>query len=314
MNGDQNPYGLAIATATSGLITAGDLIVCNFNNAANARGAGTTIEVLHPGHGSSPTRFVQDPNLKGCAALALGGGDAPWAAAYSSNLAPFYSPASTLESTLSGGPWSGPWGEAFAPALGSGAASFITSNATSGTIVRVNLGSPFTYETIVSGFTENAGAVAGNILGVSGLTYDATSDTLYAVDSNQNRLLAFAGYSTLTAGAITLAADGTFSGPSATSASVVFAGAPLNGPISSAQIFNGDIVVGNTLDPNGTNLLLEISPVTKNVVATQNVDTGMAGAIFGIAATGTTAASSLLYFNDDNDNTVKVLTVASAAP
>src|SRR5580693_2972225 len=301
-NGDQNPYGLAIAPVSAGLLTGGDLVICNFNDSANIQGNGTTIEILHPVPGSMPTRMVQDPNLKGCAALAIANDDSPWAAAYSSNLAPFYSPTGALVSTLSAGPWRGPWGETFAPAFGStGTASYVTSNATSGTIVRVNVaGTAFT--TIASGFTVNAGAVPGNILGASGLTYDATHDTLFVVDSNMNRVVAFAGYSTLAANAIVLESDGTFSGPAASSASVVWAGAPLNAPISAAQLFNGDLVVGNTAD----NLLVEISLAGK-VVATQNLDTGAVGALFGIVATGTDASSTKIYFNDDNDNTVKLL-------
>src|SRR5271168_2665516 len=30
-----NPYGMTLATATAGLVTAGDLIVCNFNDGAS---------------------------------------------------------------------------------------------------------------------------------------------------------------------------------------------------------------------------------------------------------------------------------------
>src|SRR5580658_1146125 len=181
-NGDQNPYGLAIAPASAGLLTAGDLVICNFNDSANVQGNGTTIEILHPAPGSMPTRMVQDPNLKGCAALAIAGNDAPWAAAYSSNLAPFYSPTGALVSTLSAGPWAGPWGETFASSFGpAGTASYVTSNATSGTIVRVNVaGTAFT--TIATGFSLNTGAAPGNILGASGLTYDAAHDTLFVVD------------------------------------------------------------------------------------------------------------------------------------
>jgi hypothetical protein len=302
INGDENPYGLAIAPVSTGLLTAGDLVICNFNDSANVQGNGTTIEILHPVPGSMPIRMAQDPKLKGCAALAIANDDSPWAAAYSSNLAPFYSPTGTLVSALSAGPWAGPWGEIFAPAIGSmGTASYVTSNAASGTIVRVNVaGTAFT--TIATGFTLNAGAVPGNILGASGLTYDATHDTLFVVDSNKNRVVAFAGYSNLAANAIVVESDGTFSGPSASSASVVWAGAPLNAPISAAQLFNGDLVVGNTAD----NLLVEIS-LTGKVVATQNLDTGAAGALFGIVATGTDASSTKIYFNDDNDNTVKRL-------
>jgi hypothetical protein len=302
MNGDQNPYGLAIAPVTAGLLTAGDLVICNFNDMANVQGNGTTIEILHPAPGSTPTRMVQDPNLKGCAALSIGIDGGPWAAAYSSNLAPFYSPAGALVSTLSAGPWHGPWGEIFAPAFGTaGVPTYITSNATNGSIVTVNLGGTV-FTTIATGFSLNAGALPGNILGAAGLTYDSTSDTLFVVDSNMNRVVAFAGYSTLAANAVVVEADGSFSGPSATSARVVFSGAPLNAPISAALLFNGDLVVGNTAD----NVLVEISQAGK-VVATQNLDTGAVGALFGIIATGTDASDTKIYFNDDNDNTVKLL-------
>jgi len=71
-NGDQNPYGLVIANATTSKIAKGDLIACNFNDKANIQGKGTTIEVLHPFPGAKPHRLVADPSLKGCAAIALG--------------------------------------------------------------------------------------------------------------------------------------------------------------------------------------------------------------------------------------------------
>jgi len=320
INGDQNPYGLAIAPVTSGKLTAGDLVICNFNNAAhdagspdaanpdagNVQGLGTTITYLHPTPGSTPQRLVQDPHLLGCAALALANDDAPWAASYSSNLAPYYNSSGVLESTLEGGPWNGPWGETYAPAFGpNGSPSYVTANATSGTIVRVNV-SGTTFTTIASGFTLNDGAAPGTIYGASGLTYDAVHDTLFVVDSNQNRVVAFAGYSTLGENAVVVKADGTFGGPSATSASVLFSGAPLSEPISAAQLWNGDLVVGNTGGEAGQNLLVEIS-LAGRVVATQNLDTGAAGALFGIVATGTNATNARIYFNDDNTNTVNQL-------
>ena len=97
-----------------------------------------------------------------------------------------------------------------------------------------------------------------------------------------------------------------FSGPSASDARIVYSGAPLNGPISTALLPNGNLVVGNTLDPDGTNLMLEISPSGK-LLDTLNVDTGAAGALFGIVATGTNDNNTKVYFNDDNDNNVQVL-------
>ncbi|MDQ6824987.1 MAG: hypothetical protein M3007_05925, partial [Candidatus Eremiobacteraeota bacterium] len=82
---------------------------------------------------------------------------------------------------------------------------------------------------------------------------------------------------------------------------------PLNGPISAALLPGGHLVLGNTGDPAGKNLMIEITPAGK-MLAVKNVDTGAAGAIFGMVATGTSLHDTKLYFNDDNDNTVKVLT------
>ncbi len=305
VNGDDNPYGLAIAPSTNGDITAGDLIICNFNDGAtNTQGLGTTIEVLHPTPGSTPKQLVQDPNLQGCAAVSPDDQDNPWAAAYVANLAPFYTSSGKLDSTLSKGPWAGPWGEIFVSPPGGAAQFFVTSNAKDGSLVNVSIdGTKFTKT--VTGFSINAGAVPGTIYGLSGLTYDTSNDTLFVVDSNLNRVVAIAGYSKLGANAITVAADGSFSGTSAASATVLFAGTPLDLPISAALLFNGDLVVGDTGGSGGVNLLVEISPAGK-VVATQNLDTGAAGALFGIATSGTSAANAKIYFNDDNDNTVKL--------
>ncbi|MDB5028544.1 MAG: SMP-30/Gluconolaconase/LRE-like region, partial [Candidatus Eremiobacteraeota bacterium] len=94
----------------------------------------------------------------------------------------------------------------------------------------------------------------------------------------------------------------TFGGGSAGSARVVFAGAPLNAPISSALLPNGNLVVGNT----GDNNLFEITPQGQ-IVGTKLADSGPAGALFGIVATGTSNADTKVYYNDDNDSTVKVL-------
>jgi hypothetical protein len=303
-NGDQNPYGLAISPVTAGSLQAGDLLVCNFSDSANVEGNGTTIEVLHAAVGSTPTRFVQDSNLKGCAALAMGPTGNPWATGNIANLAPFYDPTGLLISTLGQETWHGPWGEAFASTAGVfGVAAFYVSNSTDGSIVRVNIaaGGALTFDTIATGFSVNGGA-PGNILAPAGLTYDSGSDTLYIVDSDMNRVVALASVSTIPAAGIQVQNNGTFLGPSASSASVLYSGSPLNDPISAALLFNGDLVVGNTAD----NELIEITK-TGLVVGTQTLDPGAAGALFGIAATGNSASSLRIYFNDDNDNTVKVL-------
>ena len=305
MNGDSNPYGLAVVPVTSGLLTQGDLLVCNFNDDGGVQGNGTTIEMLSPTPGSSPTRFVQDPNLKGCAALALSAQSDPWATGNTANLAPFYDTSGTLiSSALRRRPGTVPGARLSVRDLGPfGSASFFVSNLGDGSLVRIDIADGgFNFDTIATGFSVNGGA-PGNILAPAGLTYDATSDTLFVVDSNQNRVVSLASVSSIPANGVQVQSDGGFTGPSALSASVLYSGPPLNAPLSAAELFNGDLVVGNTADNN----LIEISRSGNVTVGTQNLDTGPTGALFGIAATGTSQDTMKIYFNDDNDNTVKVL-------
>ncbi|OTP72631.1 hypothetical protein PAMC26577_20225 [Caballeronia sordidicola] len=47
-NGDQNPYALVVAPVSSGTVKQGDVLVGNFNNAANLQGTGSTIVNYHP--------------------------------------------------------------------------------------------------------------------------------------------------------------------------------------------------------------------------------------------------------------------------
>lgn len=298
LNGDENPYGLTIAPAAGGFIKAGDLVVCNFNDSFNIQGLGTTIELLSPAVGAKPQRLIADPRLTGCAAIAMGGA-APWVAALDANDNPIVSGAGKLVTPINTFGWTGPWGQAFVSGPKSPPA-FYESNANDGSIVRINLGTNFTFDTIATGFPVNHG-VPGSILAPSGLTYDAVRDILYVVDGDVNALTAIHNPATIPAGGIVIN-GGNITGPDAGRLKIVYRGAPLNAPISAALLFNGDVVVGNT----GNNELIELSPDGK-VVGSHLLDTGGPGALFGIVASGNSTATTRIYFNDDNDNTVKVL-------
>jgi hypothetical protein len=306
-NGDQNPYGLDVAKIDAGLLHSGDLVVCNFNNAANVQGTGTTIVALHPHPNAAPLRIAQNAALLGCDALALAPSDTIWAAAFAANDNPIVSPSGALIDALAGGPWHGPFGETFAPAHPPFVAAFYVSNAGDGSIVRVNIRpSGFTFDVIATGFAVNNGA-PGGILGPSGLQYDNSRDALSVIDGQDNSVTVLRHVSFIPAGGLAFK-NGVPSGVAAFLARRIFQGPPLNGPISSALLPDGHLVIGNTLDPAGTNLLVEITRGGR-LAATKNVDTGAAGALFGMVATGTGDDDAQLYFNDDNDNTVKVLTI-----
>jgi hypothetical protein len=302
-----NPYGLAVAPSTMGAFTAGDLVVCNFNAKTNVQGTGYTIVGLHPTPGSNPLLVAADKKtLLGCDALALAPQNFIWAAAFASNSNPILDANGKLLRNITGKPLNRPFGQIYAPAKTKKTGpAFYESNAGDGTIVRFNINSG-TADVIAKGFKVNHGK-PGSILGPSGLAYDLKRDTLYIVDGANNTLVAFSKVSKMAAGAVIVGKNGkTFSGPSASNARLVYSGSPLNASISSALLFNGNLVIGNTGDPNGKNLMVEISTSGK-MLDVLNVDTGPAGSIFGMVATGSSAATTKLYFNDDNDNNLQVL-------
>ncbi len=303
--GQLNPYGLTVAPSTTGDFTKGDLVVCNFNDKANVQGTGFTIVALHPKPHSKPSLVSHNKTLLGCDALALGSADDIWAAAWTANDNPVISATGKLEVNITGKDFDHPFGQIFAQPT-SGSPAFYESNAGVGTVVRINLGSKFTYDVIAKGFAVNHGK-PGSILAPSGLAYDASIDTLYIVDGTNNTVVAFDKVSTIPNGGIIVEKGGLkFKGPSAGQARVLWSGSPLNGPISSALLANGNLVVGNTSNPSGRNIMVELSRSGK-VLAMRNVDKGAPGAIFGMVATGRSAADTKLYFNDDNNNDLRVL-------
>jgi hypothetical protein len=353
LNGDLNPYGLVIAPATSGLISKGDLVVCNFNNAANnstippsgnVQGDGTTIIGLHPTAGSMPYRIAQSAHLQGCNALTMLPDDSISAAAWSTvqnqlGENPLVSANGVVATPFSSDTFAGPWGEAYVPATATQPAAIYVSNApggtisSGGTIDRISLdGDAQTSLTeIVTGIC--SGGAPGGIFGPAGLTYDPSSDTLYVVATSSASVIAIAGVSTIAQDGVvvngqcsgaTPTAVPTFSGPSMASARVIAHGAPLNTPLSAALLMNGDLVVGNadiglTTPSATTNLMIEVSPVVPGGFVGQpvQIDTGTPGALFGIAATVDASGNQIIYFNDDNNNAVMQLgpvTASSGGP
>src|ERR1700728_3222903 len=188
-----NPYGLAIAPVSAGLITKGDLVVCNFNDGAtNTQGHGTTIVGLHAAAGSMPYSIARSAQLEGCNALAMLPDDSISAAAYVASLNPLVAPDGTVNNPFAAHTFSAPWGEAYVAATGSEPAALYVSNATSGTIDRITLNgdAPTAYTEIAKGFCVSG--VPGAVFAPAGLTYDASGDTLRAGDTSSYSRVAFA--------------------------------------------------------------------------------------------------------------------------
>ena len=340
VNGDQNPYGLAIAPTTAGLITKGDLVVCNFNNASTpaaqggVQGTGMTILGLHPAAGSKPYRIAQSASLDGCDALTLLPDGSISAAAWSATSSPLVSAAGVVTTPFSD-TFAYPWGEAYVAATGTEPAAIYVSNApggniaAGGTIDRISLDNDAqtSFTEIASGFCSSGSP--GMIYGPSGLTYDPSNDTLYVVDTSSASVIAIVGISGVgkdglvvngqCTGATTPTPVPTFSGPSMTSARVIAHGAPFNTPLSAALLKNGDLVVANAdigiQAPSATtNLLIEVSPVVPGgfVGKPLQLDTATPGALFGLATAVDTNGNEIIYFNDDNAAAVLQLTSSAA--
>jgi hypothetical protein len=343
-----NPYGLVIAPVTAGLITAGDLVVCNFNNgpntvagrpAPNTQGQGTTVVGLHPVASAAdagvanPYHIAQSASLLGCSSLSMFPDSSFAATAFSADMVPAVAPSGTVSSPFAADNLAKPWGSAYVAAANGQPAALYVSDAT-GSINRITLNSSnaqTAFARVVTGFCVS-GSVAGmtnSLHAPSGLTYDAKKGTLYIVDTSSYSVVALADVSSIPANSITAhggncnagppTATPTFTGPSASSASVIASpnspngGQQFNAPISAALLLNGNVVVGNAdqdlmVNDAGTNenLLFEISP-TAGIVGSKQLDSGSPGALFGIAAGPDSKGNQLIYFNDDNDNTVKVL-------
>jgi hypothetical protein len=325
-NGD-NPYGLAIATVTGGLVTAGDLIVCNFNDGATqTEGQGTTIVGLHPTPGATPYRIAQSASLQGCNALAVFPDGSISAAAFSANQNPLVAPSGAVGTPFSADAFGGPWGQAYMAANGQTPAALYVSNV-DGTIDRITLnGDAQTgFTPIVQGFCGSG--QPGSIYAPSGLTYDPSVDTLYVIDTSSYSVIALANVSSIGASGVIVTGQcgspatapptpvPTFSGPSASSARVIAHGAPLFAPLSAALLADGDLIVANSdiNIPSGQmpNLAVEVSPVLPGGFVGQAVQldtSGAPGALFGVAATVDSQGNQIIYFNDDNTNSVMRMT------
>jgi len=315
-----NPYGLAIAPASEGLITKGDLIVCNFNDGAtNTQGAGTTITGLHPTAGAQPYVIANSASLKGCNALALLPDDSIAAAAYTASLNPLVTAGGTVNNPFASHSFAAPWGEAYVAAANGQPAALYVSNAGDGSIERITLDgdAPADFTEVIKGFCVSG--APGAIFAPAGLTYDASIDTLYVVDSSSYSVVAFKGISAFTTDAVVVNGNCTpstptpaltFGGASAASAKVIAAGGQFNAPLSAALLSDGDLLVANAdiNNPAVPNLVFEVSPAISFVGTPLQLDTsGTAGALFGLAARVDDQGRDVVFFNDDNTNTVNML-------
>jgi len=307
-NGDKGPGAISIVPGKQRL-KEGDLVVCNFENAAGKVGAGTTIEILAPQQGSSPTRFTQSDSIEGCDADALARPNFLWAGGQTSGEVVRFSSSGKVLKVYKGSPVDVPLSDVNAGAAQEFAPNYIFVGATSsGGIVSISTGfyGDGIATQVADGFAVGDGS--GYKLGPTGLQYDRSIDTLYIVDGATNTIVAFSHASDLVEqDEITVKPGGkTFEckQPKVTCARLVYDGSKLDAPMASALLPNGNLIVANT---KGTaNTLVELTPQGQ-VLDSKVVDSSKTQGVFGLVAAGTNDDNTVLFFTDVNSNDVHEL-------
>ena len=302
--GDVNPYGIAVVPASAGRLTAGNILVSNFNDKANVQGTGTTIVQVSPA--GQTTLFADVAKLP--AGMACPGGvglttalgilPGGWVIAGSlpttkSGALPGLDPAGclivlnnqgTVLRTITNKNIVGPWDMAVTSTATS--AQVFISNALGGntgtshgtpvtgncTVVRLDVAlsatSPpaLTRSTVIgSGYPWKADKAA-LVLAPTGLAL-GHNGTLYVADTQTNTISAIPQATTRTTA-------------QAASAGLLSAGGTLDAPLGMTLAPNGDLIVVNGNNGNA----VEISPAGRQLTTRTLVKNG-AGDLFGIVTT-----------------------------
>jgi hypothetical protein len=314
-NADRGPRAISIVPASNGVLKAGQLLVCNFENKAGTPGDGTTLEVLDAKVSSTPTRFFQDSALEGCDGNAIAPSDSVYAAGLTSGtVAELSIPYGGTKYKLAkkyGSPIESPIADSVEPVAKMYQGDYVFVGDSKTGSLDIFSASSYGHKLLqgVTGFAVNNGS-AGARLGPSGEQYtDAGKiDTAYVVDGVTNTIVAVSHIAKLLEKDEIVVKSGgkTFDCKQKkyTCAHLVYAGAPLDAPLASALLPNGNLIVANT---QGTaNTLVELTPAGK-ILDTKVVDSSSTQGIFGLVAAGTSDSNTVLYYTDTNDNDVHEL-------
>jgi hypothetical protein len=308
-NGDEGPRAISIVPSHSGkLLIKGQLLVCNFEDSTGAPGKGTTLEALNPKPSSRPARFFQNAAIEGCDGDAVFHNGTVYGAGLTSGKIAEISKKGGLAKTFSGKTIKAPFSDTAADTAQIFSPIYLYAGTTSGGLVSISLGSYGNglATQVAEGF--GVSDSSGGEMAASGLQYDQSIDTLYIVDGVTNTVVAFSNSSKLLDKDEIIVEPGgkTFKCkyPKTTCGTVVYSGSPLNAPMASALLPNGNLVVANT---QGTaNTLVELTP-SGQVLDTEVVDTSSTQGVFGLVASGTSDSNTVLYYTDTNSNTVQEL-------
>ena len=314
-NGDMGPRAISLVRSTF-VLKKGQLLVCNFEDSSGDAGKGSTIEVFDPKPHSKPRTFTQTGKIEGCDGNAVTATNAVYGAGMTSGMVAQFNQSGTFESGY-GSPIEEPLGDADAYCGEAYAREGVyVPDAKTGAIVKLSFlpvsGGRAKELQVIAGFAVNK-ASGWNALGPSGIQYNATkigtkcNDTLYILDGVDNTIVAISTASQLLEKNEIVVEPGgkTFKcvHPKRTCATLVYSGAPLDAPVASALLPNGNLIVANT---KGGNKLVELTPAGK-VLDTKTIDTSSTAHVFGLLATGTSDSDTVLFYTDTKTNTLQEL-------
>ena len=315
-NGDKGPRAVSVVKYSYGALKKKQLLVCNFEDSSGEAGMGTTMDQLDPAPGSKPTTFTKSSKINGCDGDAMTSGNQVYGAGISSHLVSQFTQTGKFKKSY-GHPIEVPFtdadafcGEAYAPE------DIYVTDSKTGSIIKLafpisSSGHPLVIQVITGfGINKNSG---WSVLGPSGVQYDSKkhgmrcNDTLYIVDGVDDTVVAVSNASTLLEKDEIVVQPGgkTFkcAHPKTTCATLVYSASPLNAPVASALLPNGNLIIANT---QGGNKLVELTPAGQ-VLDTKVVDKSKTAGIFGLAAIGTNDGNTALYYTDRNDNSLHEL-------
>jgi hypothetical protein len=314
-NFDIGPRAISLVRSTFGL-TKGQLLVCNFDDSAGTAGKGTTIDVFNPHPHSKPVTFTESSKLEGCAGDAATATNQVYGAGLVSGLVSQFTPTGKFK-TSHGSPIQAPFADADAfCGLAYAPEDIYIGDSKTGSVfklafVPVSSGKVKVVQ-VITGFGINKGS-GWSVLGPSGIQYNSTrtgnlcNDTLYIVDGADNTVVAVSTVSNLLQKDEIVVQPGgkkfKCAHPKRTCATLVYSGSPLDAPVASALLPNGNLIVANT---KGGNKLVELTPTGK-ILDTKTIDKSQTAHIFGLLATGTSDSDTALFYTDTKTNTLQEL-------
>ena len=315
-NGDMGPRAISLVRSTF-VLKKGQLLVCNFDDAAGTAGKGTTIEVLDPKPHSKPATFTQSSKIEGCDSDAITESNQVYGAGMLGGLVAQFDQTGALKESYRSH-IEAPFADADAfCGLPYAPEDIYVGDSKTGSIIKlaflpVSRSGRAKVTQVISGFGINKGS-GWSALGPSGIQYNSTrtgnlcNDTLYIVDGAENTIVAVSNASNLLEkDEIVVQAGGKkfkCAHPTKTCATLVYSGSPLNAPVASALLPNGNLIVANT---QGGNTLVELTPTGK-VLDTKTIDTSTTADIFGLVAAGTSDSDTVLFYTDTQTNTLQEL-------